>query len=71
MLIDPRFTQLAAGLTGFSTALKKGERVLIDAFDVPDEMVVALVRACRARGAHPLVNLQQARVNRELMLHAD
>ena len=27
MIIDPRFHQLAAGLTGFSTELKKGERV--------------------------------------------
>ena len=36
MIIDPRYTQLAKGLAGFSTALKSGERVLIDAFDVPD-----------------------------------
>jgi hypothetical protein len=27
------------GWCGFSTALKRGERVLIDAFDVPDAMV--------------------------------
>ena len=57
MIIDPRFTLLADGLTGFSTALKKGERVLIDAFDVPDAMVIALVRAARARGAFPYVQL--------------
>ncbi|MCR6657035.1 MAG: aminopeptidase [Opitutus sp.] len=71
MLIDPRFNELAAGLTGFSTALKKGERVLIDAFDVPDAMVIALIRAVRARGAHPLVNLNHARVTRELALGAE
>jgi aminopeptidase len=71
MLIDPRFAQLAEGLTRFSTSLKKGERVLIDAFDVPDAMVIALVRACRARGAHPLVQVQRARITRELMLHAE
>lgn len=70
MLIDPRFTELADGLTGFSTALKKGERVLIDAFDVPDAMVVALVRAVRARGAHPLVQVHRARITRELTLGA-
>lgn len=69
MLIDPRFDQLAAGLTGFSTKLQKGERVLIDAFDVPEAMVVALVRAARARGAVPYVALHRARVTRELMLH--
>jgi aminopeptidase len=70
MIIDPRYTQLAAGLTGFSTALKPGERVLIDAFDVPDAMVIALVRAARARGAHPYVQLHRARVSRELALGA-
>src|SRR5881227_2826332 len=66
MIIDPRFTQLAEGLTGFSTALKKGERVLIDAFDVPDAMVIALIRATRARGAFPYVQIHRARVTREM-----
>src|SRR3954463_9955137 len=70
MIIDPRFTQLAEGLTGFSTALKKGERVLIDAFDVPDAMVIALVRAARAHGAHPYVQIHRARITRELTLGA-
>ena len=71
MIIDPRFNELAAGLTGFSTALKKGERVLIDAFDVPDAMVIALVRATRARGAYPYVQIHRARVTRELTLGAE
>ena len=53
MITDPRLNQLAEVLTGFSTRLQKGERVLIDAFDVPDAMVVALVRAARKRGALP------------------
>src|SRR5437773_3369325 len=71
MIIDPRFTQLATGLTGFSTALKKGERVLIDAFDVPDAMVIALIRATRAHGAHPYVQLHRARISREMTLGAE
>ena len=71
MLIDPRFHQLAGGLAGFSCALQPGERVLIDAFDVPDAMVIALVRAVRARGAHPYVSLHRARVTRELVLGAE
>jgi aminopeptidase len=70
MLIDPRFLQLADGLVGFSTALKKGERVLIDSFDVPDAMVVALVQAARRRGALPYVQLHRARITRELALEA-
>lgn len=64
---DPRYAKLAEVLTGFSTQLKKGERVLIDAFDCPDLFVVALVRAAQARGAMPYVNLQRARITRELL----
>ena len=71
MIIDSRFSQLADGLIGFSTELKAGERVLIDAFDVPDAMVIALVRAARARGAHPYVQLHRARITRELSLGAE
>lgn len=64
---DPRYAQLADVLTGFSTELKPGDRVLIDAFDCPDLFVVALIRSARARGAHPYVNLQRARITRELL----
>ncbi len=71
MLIDPRFEKLADGLIGFSTQLKKGERVLIDAFDVPDQMVIALIRATRQRGAHPYVSLHRARISREMTLGAE
>jgi aminopeptidase len=71
MIIDPRFSKLAQGLTGFSTSLKKGERVLIDAFDVPDAMVIALVRAARERGALPYVQINHARISRELARGAE
>ncbi len=71
MIIDSRYHDLAAGLTRFSTALKKGERVLIDAFDIPEAMVIALIRAVRARGAHPYVQIHRARVTRELTLGAE
>ena len=64
---DPRFARLAEVLTGFSTDLKKGERVLIDAFDVPDTFTIALVRAAQDRGALPYVNIQRARITRELL----
>jgi aminopeptidase len=70
MIIDPRFERLAEGLVKFSTELAKGERVLIDAFDVPDAIVVALVRAARRRGAIPYVQINRARIARELVLGA-
>lgn len=71
MLIDPRFIRLAEGLCGYSTSLKKGERILIDAFDIPDAMVVALVRAARDIGAMPYVQIHRARITRELMMGAE
>jgi aminopeptidase len=71
MITDPRCDKLAEVLTGFSTELKKGERVLIDAFDVPETIVIALIRAAREHGAHPYVQLHRARVNRELLLGAE
>ncbi len=68
---DTRFDKLAQVLTGFSTSLARGERVLIDAFDIPDEMVVALIRAARARGAFPYVQLNRGRITRELLRGAE
>ena len=42
---DPRFHQLAKTLVHFSTALKKGDRVLIEATNIPDGMIGALLDA--------------------------
>jgi len=39
---DARFDALSSVLTRHSTALKPGEKVLIDAFDIPDEFVISL-----------------------------
>lgn len=68
--MDPRFEKLAETLSGYSVRLKKGERVLIDAHDVPDAMVIALVRAARARKAVPHVQVHHGRITRELLMGA-
>ncbi len=47
---DARFDKLAKLLVEYSTRLKRNENVLIEAFDVPDEMTIALMRAARKRG---------------------
>ena len=70
-MLDPRFDALAEVLIGFSTNLEKGERVLIDGFDIPDSMVIALIRSTRSRGAIPFVNLQSSVVTRELLRNAE
>src|ERR1700730_8050983 len=65
---DSRFDKLAKLLVEYSTRLKRNETVLIEAFDVPDEMTIALVRAARNVGAVPFTQIQHARVSRELAL---
>ncbi len=67
---DARFDALSSVLTRHSTALKPGEKVLIDAFDIPDEFVISLVRAARKAKATPFVQIHRARISRELAREA-
>jgi aminopeptidase len=67
---DLRFDKLAKLLVEYSTRLKRNERVLIEAFDVPDEMAIALIRATRKAGAIPFLQVQRAKIGRELALRA-
>jgi len=65
---DARLDRLAKLLVEYSTRLKRNENVLIEAFDVPDEMTIALVRGARNAGAVPFVQIHRTRVSRELAL---
>jgi aminopeptidase len=65
-MTDPRFTKLARLLVSYSTRVKKGEHVLLDMMDVPDEMSVELMRAVRSAGGIPLIDLRHARITREI-----
>jgi aminopeptidase len=67
---DPRFDKLARLLVEYSVRLRPNENVLIEAFDVPDEMAIALMRAVRAAKGTPFVQIQHARVSRALSLDA-
>jgi aminopeptidase len=66
-MTDPRYTKLARLLVEYSTALTKGDKVLIDAIDIPDEFTVELMRAARRAGATPLVEVRHGRVTREVL----
>src|SRR4029079_6057218 len=66
-MTDPRYTKLARLLVEYSTALKKGDRILLDMIDVPDEFTIELIRAVRKAGAMPLVETRHTRVGRELL----
>ena len=67
---DPRYDSLARVLTGHSTKLKAGERVLLDVSDTPEEFVIAMIRAARAAKADPFVVMHSGRISRELALGA-
>ncbi len=67
---DKRIDQLASQLINYSTKIKKGDRVLLDCYDVPNSIVLALIRAVAEAKAIPVVKLHDAIVTRELMCHA-
>ncbi|MBD15375.1 MAG: aminopeptidase [Planctomycetaceae bacterium] len=64
---DPRIDKLANLLLDHSCALKKGEKVLIEAFDLPEaNLVTALVEGTSERGGVPLVSWKSNAVLRSL-----
>ena len=67
---DPRIGKLADVLISHSTKLQPGEKVLIESFDAPDEIVTALVEKAAAIGAIPFVHTQRQRVLRALYRNA-
>lgn len=67
---DARFDALSKVLVKHSTALKAGEKVLIDAFDIPDEFVISLIRTVRGAKAIPFVQVHHARISREIAIEA-
>lgn len=64
---DPRAQRLARLIVGHSTRLERGEAVLIEAYDLDGGLVLDLVDAVHAVGAHPLVALRSNAVNRSLI----
>lgn len=68
--MDPRFILLSKQLVRYSTTLKKGEKILIDLVDTPEDMALALIREVRARKGVPFVRTSSNRLNRELLIGA-
>ncbi|RMI15107.1 MAG: aminopeptidase [Calditrichaeota bacterium] len=67
---DPRVQKLAGVLLNHSIQLKSGENVLIEAFDMPPDLVKELVRQATEMGARPYVWIKQNTITRELLLNA-
>ena len=69
-MIDPRVTRLAHNLVNYSCAVQPGEKILIEAIDVPTEFTAECVRVAAEKGAMPLVLLRNNQVDRMLRKHA-
>src|SRR5580704_2153010 len=64
---DPRIGRLAAILIDHSCELAQGEKILIEAIDLPSpQLVCRLVELAAERGAQPLVTLKNNEVLRSL-----
>jgi aminopeptidase len=70
-MTDPRYKKLAKLLVNYSTQIKKGERALLDMIDVPDEFSLELMRAVRAAGGTPLIEVRHTRISREIVRETD
>ena len=68
---DQRINQLAKNLINYSCALKKGEKVLIEAKGIDYMLVNALIKEAYKVGAYPFVALYDNRVTRELLMGQD
>ena len=66
-MIDPRVTKLAELLCNHSVRLTPDDKVLIHAFDIPDECVAEMVRVVQSKGAQAAVRLESGIVRRQIM----
>lgn len=63
---DPRYTRLAELLVRHSLKLASGDKVLVEAFDIPTDFTVELIRVIADAGGLPLVTTYQQPVLRAL-----
>ncbi|MGF1634277.1 MAG: aminopeptidase [Phycisphaerae bacterium] len=68
---DERFAKLADVLVSHSTKVTQGDKVLIEAFDVPEGFVTTLIERVAAAGGRPLVSTYQWRVLRKMIQLTD
>ena len=65
-MTDPRITQLAKALIRHSCRVQPGENVLLELIDTPEEVGIELIRAVRAAGGVPHINLRRSRITAEM-----
>ena len=68
-MTDSRYSKLAETLIQYSCELEPGEKVLIEAVDIPHEFTCELVKVAANCGAQPLVTLKNQAVWRALQIY--
>ncbi|NQS98555.1 MAG: aminopeptidase [candidate division Zixibacteria bacterium] len=68
---DPRVKEFAEVLVNHSTKVKPGNKVLIEVFDTPHEVTLAIVEEVFAAGGIPLIEMKSNRVQRALYMSGD
>lgn len=66
-MYDAREKQLAELLVNYSTDVREGDNVLIEAIDIPNSFVRLLIEAVRERKGNPFVTLKSNAVQRALI----
>ncbi len=67
---DPRVAKLADILVGYSTRVQPGEKVLIEAYDIPDNAVTEIAGRVARAGGLPFVTVKRNKVLRALYQNA-
>ena len=65
-MINEDIKKLAHNLVNYSCSLKKGEKVLIDAIGVPNDLPIAIVEEAYKVGAYPFVNVIDNSIQRAI-----
>lgn len=69
-MLDPRVTELAELMCSHSTKLGPSDKLLIHAFDIPEEAVAEFVKVAQSKGSQTTVRLESSVVRRQLLLGA-
>src|SRR5579871_4394822 len=67
-MTDLRIEKLADVLVNYSCDIQPGEKILIEAIDVPHSFTKALIKAASDAGGEPIAMLKSNEINRALML---
>lgn len=70
MICDERQRKLAENLVKYSCAVKKGDKVWIDAGGCDAQFTALIVREIYAAGGFPFVNVRDNRIQREVLMGA-